>query len=57
MTTVFKKEYDGESICDLERDILESFDERFNPAASVITLDDNYIPKGRFIVTVEWKPE
>lgn len=56
MKTIFKKEYDGESISDIERDVLESFDERFNPEASIITLDDNFIPEGKFIVTVQWTP-
>lgn len=56
MKTIFKKEYDGESICDVERDVLESFDERFNPEATAITLDENNIPEGRFIVTVQWSP-
>lgn len=56
MKTIFHKEYDGESIADVERDVLESFDVRFNPEAEVITLDENYIPEGRFIVTVQWSP-
>lgn len=56
MKTIFHKEYDGESICDVDRDLLESFDGRFNPIASEITLDENNIPEGRFIVTVQWTP-
>lgn len=54
MKNIFKKEYDGESLCDVSRDIMESFDERFNPAVKDIPVDENYIQEGRFIVTVQW---
>lgn len=56
MKTIFHKEYDGESLCDVERDVLESFDQRFNPVMGEIQLDENNIPEGRFIVTVQWTP-
>lgn len=56
MTTVFKKEYCGESICDLGRDLIESFDPQFNPKVSDIPQDEYGFQEGSFIVTVEWKP-
>ena len=57
MKTVFCKEYDGESICDVERDVLESLTEKYNPIIAEIPVDENYIPEGRFIVTVQWIPD
>lgn len=56
MKTLFSKEYDGESLCDVARDVMESFDERFNPKAADIPVDENFIPEGRYIVTVQWTP-
>lgn len=56
MKTIFSKEYDGESICDVSRDVMESFDDRFNPLAANIPVDENYIQEGRFVVTVQWTP-
>lgn len=56
MKTTFHKEYDGENICDVARDIMESFDDRFNPEVKDIPVDENFIQEGRFIVTVQWTP-
>lgn len=56
MKTVFHKEYDGESICDVERDVLESLSETYNPMISEIPVDENFIPQGKFIVTIQWSP-
>jgi hypothetical protein len=56
MKVIFEQEYDGESIVDLERDISECFDERFNPL--VKDLPDEYgIVEGTFKVTITWYPE
>jgi hypothetical protein len=52
---VFKKTYDGESIYDLERDIAESIDERFNDLMSDLPTDENGFTKGKFKVTIEWE--
>lgn len=56
MKTIFQKEYDGESICDIERDVLESLSAQYNPIMTEIPVDEYYIPEGKFIVTVQWSP-
>lgn len=57
MSAIFKKDYDGESLYDLSRDICEAFDERYNPAVAAVPKDEHGFQKGTFIVTVEWMPE
>lgn len=57
MKTIFAKEYDGESLYDLGRDIHEAFDEKFNPDVSNIPQDEHGFHEGSFIVTIQWKPE
>jgi hypothetical protein len=54
---IFKKEYDGESICDLSRDVSEAFDERFNPAVADIPEIEHGFPAGTFTVTITWKAD
>lgn len=55
---IFHKEYDAESLCDVERDVIESFDERFNAAMIPVPQDpETGFCEGTFIVTIEWKPE
>ena len=54
---VFEKKYDGEEICDIERDMAEAFDAVFNPLVADIPQDKNGIQKGTFKVTIEWQPE
>ena len=49
---IFEKKYDGESIYDAQRDIEESFDERFNPLAKNIPLDEYGIQLGTFTITI-----
>lgn len=56
-TTIFEKEYDGESIVDINRDIMESFDPDFNPRADVIPNDEYGFHQGTFKVTVVWSPD
>lgn len=51
---LFKKEYDGESIADVSRDVWESLDKRFNILAESIPEDEYGFQKGKFIVTVEY---
>lgn len=51
MIEIFSKEYDSESVCDVQRDVLEAFDVRFNDS-----LED--IPRcGKFSVIISWHPE
>ncbi|WEM33208.1 hypothetical protein EJP02_147 [Escherichia phage EJP2] len=54
MKTIFSKEYDGEDLYDLNRDISEALDERFNTLVGSIPTDENGIQEGKFIVTVKW---
>jgi hypothetical protein len=57
MITLLDKTYDGESICDAERDVYEAFIEDFTPAVSGIPSDDLGFQTGTFKVTVTWEPD
>ena len=57
------KEYDSELLCDVGRDVMESFDPKFNPVAELV---DKYYPKDkhgfseaiyRVRISVEVEPE
>jgi hypothetical protein len=52
---LFKKEYDGESIYDVERDVFEAFQSDYNSLVHAIPMDDGGIMKGTFKVTIEWE--
>jgi hypothetical protein len=54
---LFKKEYDGESIVDISRDVLESFDPRFNKKVENIPQDLHGIQAGTFTVTITWQAD
>lgn len=56
MKTIFHKEYDGESLYDLGRDIHEAVDSTFNPLAQDIPQDENGFQEGKFIVSIQWTP-
>lgn len=51
MIKIFEKNYDGESIIDIDRDIHEAFEEPYN---KLIPTDDYGIHIGNFKVTIEW---
>lgn len=59
MTKIFEKEYDGESIVDMERDISECLDADYNPAvAQIPEMEDSPgFWAGKFVVTVTWVPD
>lgn len=57
MIEVLKKEYDGESIVDLGRDIYEAFDTEYNPIADQIPVDTYGFQKGSFTVSIVWSGE
>jgi hypothetical protein len=57
MTTIFRKDYDGESIYDVNRDVCEAFDEDYNPALKDIPKDEHGFQQGTFRVTIEWIPD
>ncbi len=54
---IFKKEYDGESLYDIQRDVHEAFDSRFNPLAEQIPQDEYGFQQGTFTVTITWSPD
>jgi len=54
MKTIFDKEYDSESLCDLSRDVHEAFNNDFNPTVADIPKDEYGFHEGRFIVTIKW---
>jgi hypothetical protein len=51
---IFEKDFDGESLYDVQRDIIECFDGRFNPIVKDIPQDEHGIQLGTFRITVEW---
>ena len=51
---LFNKTYDGDSICDLSRDIHEIFNPEITPAIKSVKSDKNGIHKGSFSVVVKW---
>lgn len=57
MIEVFKKEYDGESIVDLDRDISEASLAEYNPVIDLIPVDAYGFQKGTFTVTIVWSEE
>jgi hypothetical protein len=54
-SVIFKKEYSGESLCDLDRDISEAIDEHYNMDMAEIPKDEYGFPLGDFKVTIEWE--
>lgn len=54
---ILEKTYDGESIVDLQRDVLEMFNEEFDPTIATIPKDEYGFHKGSFKVKVEWVSE
>lgn len=54
---LFYKNYSGESLYDLSRDIHESFDSDFNPTINIVPQDEHGFHKGTFKVTIEWIEE
>ncbi len=54
---VWQKDYDGESLYDLGRDIEEAFAEDYNPIVGEVPKDKYGLHQGTFTITIEWKPE
>lgn len=54
---LFEKEYNGESIVDLHRDVSESVMADYNPIVATIPQDEHGFQLGSFKVTIEWIPE
>lgn len=56
MKTIFDKVYDGESLCDVERDVSECFNETYNEAVKEIPVDEYGFQTGAFRIQVIWIP-
>lgn len=57
MKVIFNKSYDAEGLADIERDVMESFDEKFNDIMKSVPQDpETGFHKGTFEVTITWKP-
>lgn len=54
---LFKKEYDGESLYDLERDVTEAVQEDFNALVAIIPPREDGTMRGTFKVTIEWEDD
>ncbi|QZI85783.1 hypothetical protein CPT_Summit_132 [Stenotrophomonas phage Summit] len=54
---VFEKEYDGESLYDLDRDISEAMLEEYNDKIGQIPTDEHGFQTGKFKVSVVWEAE
>lgn len=54
---IFSQVYDGETIADVQRDVMEAFDPQYNPTGKDIPVDEYGFHKGRFTVTIEWSDE
>ncbi len=55
--TLYVKQYDGEPLYDVQRDIIECFDGVFNEIAKSIPQDEHGFKTGTFTVTVTWSDE
>ena len=54
---LFEKEYDGESMCDMDRDLCEAFIEAYNPEMKQVQRDQYGFCKGTFKLTIEWESD
>jgi len=54
---IFEKEYDGESLYDLEHDVSECMCNDYNPLLKELPVDEWGFPKGNFVVTIVWTEE
>jgi len=52
---LFEKEYDGESICDVSRDVYEVLSGDHNHSINQIPVDTHGIQRGIFTVRVDWE--
>lgn len=55
--TIFEKEYSGESLVDIYRDVSEAVDSDFTPEMKEIPADEWGMAKGTFRVLIEWIPD
>lgn len=53
---IFQNSYSSEALSDVERDIMESLDPRFNDVMKDIPQDQYGLHSGEFEITIKWKP-
>lgn len=53
---LFEKEYDGEELADVGRDVSEGLNSTFNHRMIGIPTDEHGFPTGSFRVLIEWIP-
>lgn len=54
---LFEKEYSAESLVDLQEDVFEAFNPKYNNLVDQILVDENGFMEGTFRVTIEWMDE
>jgi hypothetical protein len=54
---VFFKEYDGESIVDIDRDVSEAMLEEYNEKLKDIPKDKHGFQSGKFRISIRWLDE
>jgi len=55
--TIFKKEYDGESLYDILQDVGECINEDYNPVMCSIPVNMHGLQHGKFKVSIVWREE
>lgn len=53
---IFDKSYNKHNLCDMDRDITEAFDPRFNSDVLSIPTDEDEMFEGIIRFTIEWFP-
>lgn len=51
---VYKNTYSAEELCDVDRDVYETFEPELNPIIKKIPVNDSFMT-GEFTVTITWK--
>lgn len=54
MKTIFRKDYDGESVYEVGRDVSEALIEEYNDVWKTIPTDEHGFSLGTIRVTIEW---
>ena len=55
--TLLNKEYSGEDIFDVGRDVWEAWQEHYTPSVKDIPCDDLGFFKGKFKIKLEWNED
>ena len=51
---IFTQEYTDEELYDVERDVMEALDSKYNPIVANIPKDKDGFRTGTFVVSIEW---